>query len=129
MGFVHMHLTMAAVVVTLSILLVGLTIRGQTPSQVRLPAQLLSVIVLVQIALGITTWIVNYALPWQELTETLAKYAILAKGYWESLIVTAHMATGSLIIAIGTVLALRAWRSRIATDAKEVNRKWKQQVT
>ncbi len=69
-------------------------------------------LVLVQVALGIGTWIVNYALPWQEANSWLAAYIIQAKGYNESLIVTAHMATGSLIISLATVAALRAWRSR-----------------
>jgi cytochrome c oxidase assembly protein subunit 15 len=69
-------------------------------------------IVLCQITLGIATWIVNYALPWPEINAELAAYTISAKGFWESLIVTAHMATGSLIISLATVTALRAWRSR-----------------
>jgi heme a synthase len=72
--------------------------------------------------------VVNYALPWQEATEMLARYTILAKGFWESMIVTAHMATGSLIICVATIITLRAWRSRAAVAAKEVNWKWKQQV-
>ncbi len=129
MGFVHLHLTFAAIVVILAISLVFMSSLGRTPRPISVPTRALALLVLMQIALGITTWIVNYALPWQELTETLAKYTILAKGYWESLIVTAHMAMGSLIIAVATVVALRAWRSRPAIDATEVNRKWKQQVT
>ena len=129
MAFVHSHLTMAGVVAILAIGLAATTsLRGQTPRQVRFPAGLLACLVLLQIALGIATWIVNYALPWQELSESLAGYTILAKGYWESIIVTAHMATGSLIISLATVTALRAWRSRATGVAREVNRKWKQQV-
>jgi len=126
---VHSHLTMAAVVTVLAFGLAATTsLRGQTPRQVSFPAGLLACVVLAQIALGIATWIVNYALPWQELSESLARYTILAKGYWESIIVTAHMATGSLIISLATVTALRAWRSRASGVAREVNRKWKQQV-
>ncbi len=128
MGFVHLHLTFAALVAILALTLVALSSRRRTPPSVSTPAKLLALTVVLQIALGITTWIVNYALPWQELTETLARYTISAKGYWESLIVTAHMATGSLIIAGAVVVALRAWRSRSAFDANEVNRTWKQQV-
>jgi cytochrome c oxidase assembly protein subunit 15 len=89
---------------------------------------LIALVVMIQISLGIATWIVNYSLPWQELSEWLSAYTISAKGYWESLIVTAHMATGSLIISLATVTALRAWRSRELLAAKEVNRKWKQQL-
>lgn len=117
-GFVHMHLTLAGLVLLLAI---GLSVlagwRSATPKRVVRAARLLTLVVLVQISLGIGTWIVNYALPWPELNETLAGYTILAKGYWESLIVTAHMATGSLIISLATVVALRAWRSRSVASA------------
>jgi cytochrome c oxidase assembly protein subunit 15 len=129
MGFVHTHLTLAAAVVILAICLATMTgLSRLTPRQVSLPAALLAAVVLLQITLGIGTWIVNYALPWQELSESLARYTIVAKGYWESTIVTAHMATGSLIISLATVTALRARRSRGPVVAKEVNRKWKQQL-
>lgn len=129
MAFVHTHLTLAALVVILAICTSTVTgLNRLTPAKVSFPAVLIAVLVLIQISLGIATWIVNYGLPWQELSEWLARYTISAKGYWESLIVTAHMATGSLIISLATVTALRAWRSRASVVAKEVNRKWKQQL-
>ncbi len=122
MMFVHSHLTMAAIVACLAVAVAASTgLRADTPRAVRFPAGLLVVLFLVQIGLGIATWVVNYALPWQELSETLASYTILAKGFWESIIVTAHMATGSLIISLATVTALRAWRSRVVGGAREVN--------
>ncbi|GIW99572.1 MAG: cytochrome oxidase assembly protein [Pirellulaceae bacterium] len=79
---------------------------------VRRPAMALVGLVLVQLALGGGTWIVNYALPWQELNKMLASYTIHAKGFVESLIITAHMATGSLILAVTAVTVARAWRCR-----------------
>lgn len=111
-GFVHMHLTLAVTVALLAVVLAAAGRRGTTPSKVGRVTILLVLVVLFQIALGIGTWIVNYGLPWSELNAALASYTIQAKGYWESLIVTAHMATGSLIISLATVAALRAWRSR-----------------
>jgi heme a synthase len=129
MAFVHTHLTLAALVVILAVwtgTVAGLDRR--IPTRVRFPSILIAVLVLMQISLGVATWIVNYSLPWQELSEWLSGYTISAKGYWESIIVTAHMATGSLIISLATVTALRAWRSRASVVAKEVNRKWKQQL-
>ncbi len=112
MGFVHTHLTLAGLVAVLALVLAGFSAfhRG-CPRQIRRPASLLAAIVLAQIALGISTWIVNYALPWSELNDSLAAYTILSKGYWESMIVTAHMATGSLLISLATVVTLRAWRA------------------
>ncbi|QDV27941.1 COX15/CtaA family protein [Aureliella helgolandensis] len=112
MGYVHTHLSLAALVFLLTVALfavVGLS--RLPPGAVRRPVYVLALLVLVQIVLGIGTWVVNYALPWPEVTESLAGYTILAKGYWESFIVTAHMATGSLIVSLATLTALRAWRS------------------
>jgi len=113
MAFVHSHLLLATLVLLFSLGLAGLAWfrRGVQPA-IRRPAGWLMLIVLAQIGLGIATWIVNYALPWSELNASLAGYTILSKGYWESLIVTAHMATGSLIISLATLVALRAWRLR-----------------
>ncbi len=112
-GFVHMHLTLAALVLlTSAVFAVFAGISRRTPRQVRRVAWALILLIFVQISLGIATWIVNYALPWPELNETLASYTMQAKGFGESLIVTGHMATGSLIISFATVGTLRAWRSR-----------------
>ncbi len=122
MAFVHSHLLLASLVLLFSLGLTGLAWlrRGVQPA-IRRPTGWLMLIVLAQIGLGIATWIVNYALPWSELNASLAGYTILSKGYWESLIVTAHMATGSLIISLATLVALRAWRvrraERVATSA------------
>lgn len=129
MGFVHLHLTFAGIVMFLALALAGRSLLSrQLPWLVGLTAKGIALMVLVQIGLGIGTWVVNYALPWQEATEMLARYTIQAKGFWESMIVTAHMATGSLIICLATIATLGAWRSRAAAVAKEVNWKWKQQV-
>lgn len=118
MGFVHLHLTLAAIVLLLVLVTTAAAlVARQTPTCVKRPALMLVLLVVVQITLGIATWIVNYALPWSEMTQGLANYTILAKGYWESLIVTAHMATGSLIISLAVVVALRAWRSRAAVTS------------
>ncbi|GAB5403393.1 MAG: COX15/CtaA family protein [Aureliella sp.] len=119
--FVHSHLTMAGLVFVLAIMTALATLIGKaiTP-RVRRPAILAVGLVFIQIALGIGTWVVNYALPWPELYESLAAYTILAKGFWESLIVTAHVATGSLIISLSVVVALRAWRTRTISASSMV---------
>ncbi|MCA9190309.1 MAG: COX15/CtaA family protein [Planctomycetales bacterium] len=116
--FVHSHFTLAAVVLLLAILqgLIG-SFSGRLPTRVAHPTKWLVGIVFLQVALGIGTWIVNYALPWQELNGWLAKYVIVSKGYWESMIVTAHMATGSLIISLATVVTFRAWRAAKVSNA------------
>jgi cytochrome c oxidase assembly protein subunit 15 len=119
LGFVHSHLTMAGLVVLLASLLTGFSLlAGKMASAIRRPVRLVCVLVFLQIALGIGTWIVNYALPWTEASQGLAAYTIVAKGYWESLIVTAHMATGSLIISLSTVASLCAWRTKPVGNGK-----------
>jgi len=115
MAMVHLHLTFA-VVVTLLILWVSLVtrrrIRGENRVDlgVRRPANWLLFLLIVQLGLGIGTWFVNYAFPWSELFPSLARYAIAAKGYWESMIVTAHQATGSLLISMSVWLVCRVGR-------------------
>lgn len=113
MAFVHTHLTLAGLVALLTLGMAGFAMFGRESSpRIRRPVGLLLLMVLLQIGLGISTWVVKYALPWVELNQALAGYTIHAKGYWESMIITAHMATGSLIISLATLVALRAWRAR-----------------
>lgn len=113
MGLVHIHITLAVLVGLSSLLIALLAFKNhRLIGGVKMPAILILGIVLMQICLGVATWLVNYASPWQELTSDLSAYTISAKGYWECVIVTAHVATGALIISLSTVLCLRAWRSR-----------------
>jgi cytochrome c oxidase assembly protein subunit 15 len=112
MSIVHLHLTFAGVV-TLAVLSVWYLVRHP---EYRIEPRLMPVVILLsgllatQLALGIGTWIVNYALPWSETLPSLSRYAIAAKGYFESMIVTAHQATGSLLIAGSTWLLCRVGR-------------------
>ena len=74
--------------------------------------------VTLQMTLGIGTWVVNYGWPgilgasFIRSIPGAAEYLIQAKGFWDSAIVTAHVAVGSLILAISTMLALRVMRTR-----------------
>jgi heme a synthase len=113
MGLVHIHVTLAIVVGLTSVLVALLAAKNRyLIGGVKWPAIFILVVVLSQICLGVGTWLVNYAIPWQEVTPELARYAITSKGYWESVIVTSHVATGALLISLATVACLRAWRSR-----------------
>ena len=128
MGFVHLHLTLAGAIVFCSLLLWATASRLSAPPT-RRSALGLVLLVLVQVALGIGTWLVNYAAPWSELTQELARYTIEAKGYFESMVVTAHVATGSLIICFSTVAALAAWRTQApAVTRPKGNWQWKKQL-
>jgi cytochrome c oxidase assembly protein subunit 15 len=76
-------------------------------------------IVVAQVALGLATWIANYATPWVELTPWLAKYTLQGKGFWESMIVTGHQATGSLLIVFSLWMVCRvSTRTKKAENAQ-----------
>ncbi len=111
-ALVHLHLTFAAIVMflVLGVAAVSRTRSNRQLSGIGWPIFALLVLLVIQIALGLGTWIANYALPWIEAHPQLARYTIATKGYWESWIVTGHQATGSLIIATSLVLTLRIWR-------------------
>ena len=76
------------------------------------PAKWLFVFVGAQISLGVATWVVNYGYPslllWVPGSES---FLIRAKGFVDSMIVTGHVATGSLVLATATFLATRGYRA------------------
>jgi cytochrome c oxidase assembly protein subunit 15 len=109
-SIVHTHLLMATLI-TLSIFGIFVLVRADHNRrllELRPPANMLLFIVVAQVALGLATWIANYATPWVELTPWLAKYTVQGKGFWESMIVTGHQATGSLLIVFSLWMACRA---------------------
>lgn len=66
-----------------------------------------------QILLGIGTWIVNYG--WPSVLEFLPfgeGFLVRSKGFWDSIIVTAHVAVGSLILATSAVIFVQVLRQR-----------------
>ena len=112
MSLVHTHLLMAALIL-MSVVYVSVLVRNSANSankELRSPSNALLIIVSLQILLGFATWIANYATPWVELTPWLAKYTVQGKGFWESMIVTGHQATGSLLIVFSLWLACRSYR-------------------
>ena len=85
------------------------------------PGMVLVGLVGLQILLGVGTWVVNYGWPaflGRVTVETLGStgYLIHAKGFVDSIIVTAHVATGSLILAVST-LAVSSDTSRSGSSA------------
>lgn len=80
------------------------------------PCYLLVGFVGLQIALGLGTWIANYG--WPRFAQTgpfSAGYLVKSKAFTESLITTAHVATGSLILAMAVMVWLRLMRARSAS--------------
>ena len=75
------------------------------------PAVSLICLVVVQILLGVGTWLVNYGFPplLQDVPGS-ADYLLQAKGLRSSLVVTSHVAVGALILAVSTLVWVRWWR-------------------
>ncbi len=112
MSLVHTHLLMATFILVAvfgAAILVRRSWNKNSP-ELRSPSNALLLIVLIQILLGLATWIANYATPWVELTPWLARYVVQGKGFWESMIVTGHQATGSLMIVCSLWMACRTYR-------------------
>ncbi len=77
----------------------------------RRPISLLALLVTVQVALGCLTWLVNYGWPvWFDRWPWAAQFTIQVDSLLQSLTTTAHVATGSLILAVATVGTLRSFR-------------------
>lgn len=109
---VFFHLIMAAAV-TIHIGQLLWIIRKQCRSVtvLQLPACVLMSLVLFQLALGSATWIVNYG--WPGFLADLsfaAPHTIQAKSLLQTFVVTSHVATGSLILAVAVLVLTRALR-------------------
>jgi cytochrome c oxidase assembly protein subunit 15 len=64
-----------------------------------------------QIALGAATYVAKYAFPsWMSGYSFAASYVVQEKSLAQSLVTTAHVATGSLILFVTVVLAMRSTR-------------------
>jgi len=109
---VFAHLFFAGVVTALVVAVAWLVFRRRTRlAALRVPAGLLVVLVLCQLVLGCAAWVVNYYWPgWVPEWSLTARYPLIeSKGWVQTMIVTGHMAMGSLIIGISVLLTLRAY--------------------
>lgn len=70
-----------------------------------------SSLVVAQVALGLGTYVAKYAFPaWLGNYAFAAGYVVAEKSLFQSLVTTAHVANGSLILFVATVLAVRSTR-------------------
>ncbi len=77
------------------------------------PGQVLLGLVTVQIALGVGTWVVNYGWPSFLLWfPGSTGFLVQSRRFADSIIVTGHVATGALILAVSTLLLVRVMRIR-----------------
>lgn len=106
------HLVLAAAVFVHAILLCAAVYR--LPARIaplRRSSAVLTTLVGLQVVLGTLTWLENYGSPMGgESVGWVAAHTVRAQSQWQSLVTTAHVATGSLILAFAVVAALNSFR-------------------
>ena len=113
---VVMHIMTAVVIVLGTLFQWFLSRRAETlGSGTRNSINVLSILVLIQVGLGLTTWVVKYGWPAALANlEFAANFVVGEKTLTQTNLVTAHVAVGSLILACWTIHALRCRRSHYA---------------
>jgi len=116
------HLVFAGVLVVLvSMLAFSAIVGSASHPPLRWPVVCLSLLVVVQIGLGMTTYVLKYSWPaWMDRFGFAASYVVQEKSFGQALIVTGHVVCGSLILAGLTTLSLRASRMNAAKTAAEL---------
>lgn len=109
---VWFHLLVAVALVAHVVMLYVRVVREAAgESWLSRPAKWLAGLVGLQIALGCGTWVVNYGWPaWMSGYAMTAGYVVHRDSFSQATLTTGHVATGSLILAVAVVLAVRAWR-------------------
>jgi cytochrome c oxidase assembly protein subunit 15 len=89
-----------------------------------LPVRAALFLVSVQLALGVGTWVVKYGWPeWFSNWDFAAHYLVSAKSHSQSMTVTAHVATGALILASSVLLLAQSARRFLPTGAVPAHRR------
>jgi len=71
----------------------------------------LTMAMMIQLLLGVATWVVNYGWPvWFRGYAWSENHVVAAGSLAQSMVTTAHVAIGSMIIATSVLLTLRTWR-------------------
>jgi heme a synthase len=106
------HLIVAAALVVQMMLVAVQAYRAGTKhSGLRAPAIALPLLLLVQIGLGVATYVAKYSWPaWLGDYQFAAAFIVQERSLGQALVTTAHVANGSLILFVSVVLAIRATR-------------------
>ena len=124
-AIVKFHLLGAAIVAGHALWLAIVALRGRGwPRGMRLAGAGIGLVLLVQLSAGFGAWWLKYGLPgWAEGFAVANMGANLAGGWWQTYVVTAHQAGGSLLLGLSAYVATRALsatgRSPERSDANE----------
>jgi cytochrome c oxidase assembly protein subunit 15 len=111
-GFVWFHVVVG-VALAVYILWTAISIARTGPRNwsLMIPASILVMLVIAQLGLGAATWVYKYSFPaFMSGSEAASAFTVHAMDWRQAQIATGHVATGSLILAISIVLALRTAR-------------------
>jgi cytochrome c oxidase assembly protein subunit 15 len=109
---VQFHLMMAALLTLfLAVLTVRILGRRDLPRSLKRPAAVISLVIVCQLLLGGASWVSRYGWPFGLADHGLfAGYTVQAQAMIPSLIITAHVAFGSLLLGLLVWLTARSWR-------------------
>ena len=102
-GAVLLHVVLAFVLLIQAVMFHASALRGGCLAGrgVRWGSLLVVLLVIAQVTLGAATWVAKYSWPaWLDSYQFAAAYIVQEKSVAQSLIVTAHVANGALIVAI-----------------------------
>jgi cytochrome c oxidase assembly protein subunit 15 len=92
---------------------------GRQLRGLRFPSIALLVLVTLQIALGLATYVAKYSWPaWFGAYEFAAGHVVQERSLHQALVTTAHVAGGSLILFTAVTLAMRTSRAMIAAECQ-----------
>jgi cytochrome c oxidase assembly protein subunit 15 len=117
---VKFHLFLAGILTLHIILLAGLLLsRARRRRPLGRLAGMLVALVVVQLLLGVATWMEKYSLPsWASGWVSHSGTVIRDGGWMQTNIITAHVATGSALF--GTAVALALYAHRLLSGSKVV---------
>ncbi len=108
---VKAHLCLAIVVAVASGIIAWHATRPPVAKPIRRCGIGLAAVVTLQIVFGVLAWLTKYATPqWASGLVAPSATATIADGWWQAHIVTAHQATGSLLLGVMLATTMLAWR-------------------
>ena len=109
--WVWLHVLGAVTIFIAGMVLLGLTFfRPRSGPRLRCRARILALLILVQVSLGLATWVTKYGFPrWFQEYLWAAPYTVAAKDWPQAFSVTAHTGAGSLCLAAAISLTLWAF--------------------
>ena len=106
------HVGMAMVVLFHAVLLGVRSRASEVPRLVRAGCRRVGLLVLVQVGLGVAAWTVKYGWPiWLGSPSFAAGLTVTNESHLQSMVITAHMAIGSMILIHTLVAAVRCSRA------------------